>query len=71
MNIVDGLATCFLCAETFDLGHHYEFHIVECRRKVRKFKPMPRSEFNSIVKTFESKMREYMPGMLLGHGETV
>lgn len=62
----EGLTYCVYCYEGFELGHHAQFHISECRDKKRVYKPMPAKEKAAIVSAVESAIAEYLPGVLIG-----
>lgn len=66
MNLINGIAVCFLCGEQFDLGHHYDYHMSQCLSKKRFYIQMPKAEKRRIVEQFEAAMAVYMPGVLIG-----
>lgn len=65
MNLIFGIATCFICGEQFDLGHHYEYHMSACINKRRVYKKMSSEVKRQIVERFELAMNEYLPGVLI------
>jgi len=69
MTMIDGLAVCVICRETFAFGQHYEYHFTACRQKRRTYVKMNPEEKKQAVELVESYMRSNLPGILLGHGE--
>jgi hypothetical protein len=65
MNIVNGFASCFLCGEAFDLGHHYDYHMALCREKKRIYVRMDKEAKRIIVERVEAAMDAYCPGFLI------
>lgn len=71
MTMIDGIAVCVICRDTFELGHHYEFHVSVCRSQRRQYVKMHPEDKKRAIDMVEGYMREYLPGVLIGHGETI
>lgn len=69
--MIDGMAICVICRETFDFGHHYEFHVANCRSIRRPYTKMDPQIKKQAVDMVENYMRTNLPGILIGYGETI
>lgn len=65
MTTKDGLTYCVYCYEGFDLGHHAEFHLAECREKRRAFVPMDPKRKEAVVNAVETAIKDYLPGVII------
>lgn len=70
MTLSDGMAICIICRETFEFGHHYEFHVTMCRAKRRQYVKMDLEVKKQAVELVEGYLRLNLPGILVGFGET-
>ena len=71
MTLLNGLAGCIYCGETFDLGHHYDFHMALCRVKKRTYSKMEPKLKRQLVANMENYIRTYIPTAFIGYGETI
>lgn len=69
MTTLDGVAVCVICRETFEFGHHYEFHVSMCRDRRRNYVKMDPKIKQQAVELVEGFMRSNLPGILVGYGE--